>query len=279
MNQSSGSVRFLYGNRFGRFLLQCVLHSHVDRVAVAFLRSRFSRFMVKRYTARNHLPLTGEELGAFRSYQDFFVRQRPDKNLDGVPSNALISPCDCCLSAYPVSADSVFAIKGGQYRLADLLEDPDLAARFAGGTCLVFRLRPTDYHHYCYIDDGRQGANHFIPGALHSVQPAALAAYPVFTLNRRLWTTLETEHFGTVVQTAIGALIVGGIVNDRENAPCRRGEEMGHFELAGSTITLLFEPGRMALLPALAEALTGEREAEVAQFQVIGTALQKEETT
>ncbi len=75
---------------------------------------------------------------------------------------------------------------------------------------------------------------------LHSVQPAAYETYPVFILNRRSWSLMATESFGPVIQTEIGALIVGGISNCIENSRVVRGSEKGHFELAGSTIVLLF---------------------------------------
>lgn len=39
---------------------------------------------------------------------------------------------------------------------------------------MILRLCANDYHHYCYIDDGFQGRNHFVKGLLHSVQPIAL---------------------------------------------------------------------------------------------------------
>ena len=112
--------------------------------------------------------------------------------------------------------------------------------------------------------------NHFIPGMLHSVQPVACSSYPVYTLNRRSWCLMATEHFGPVVQTEIGALIVGGIVNYFENTRFSRGMEKGHFELAGSTIVLLFEPGRIRLLPEIENGMTGDREVRVEMGQRIG---------
>ena len=56
----------------------------------------------------------------------------------------------------------------------------------------------------------------------------------------------------TVLLGGIAAisLVVGGIVNLRENQPVRRGEEKGYFELAGSTITLLFQKGRIKIFRA-----------------------------
>lgn len=272
-NQSSdsGAVRFLYGNPVGRGLLRLILSSHVDRLAVKFLRSGFSRPMIGRFARKHSVPLSAEELKAFPTYRDFFVRQRPGPAFDPDPS-ALISPCDSYLSVFPVDADSAFAIKGSQYRLGDLFQNDELAARYQGGDCLIFRLCASDYHHYCYIDSGFQRENRFIPGALHSVQPAACARYPVYTLNRRVWTLLETDHFGPVVQTAIGALIVGGIVNHHENYAFQKGEEMGQFELAGSTIALFFERGRIRLLPQLLSRLADGAELRVTQGMTLGTA-------
>ena len=150
------------------------------------------------------------------------------------------------------------------------MDDRALANNYKGGTCLVFRLCASDYHHYCYIDDGYQGRNHYIQGVLHSVQPIACATYPVFTLNRRCWCLMATEHFGPVVQTEIGALIVGWIANTRENTRFLRGMEKGHFELAGSTIVLLFEPGRIRLLPELEAHTAADREVRVEQGIWIG---------
>lgn len=274
-SSDSGAVRFLYGNPVGRFFLRLILSSHVDRLAVKFLRSKASRPMVARFTRKNGVPLSDEELKAFPTYRDFFVRRRPDPEFDPAPS-VLISPCDSYLSVFPIDEDSAFSIKGSRYRLDDLFLNGELAARYQGGDCLIFRLCASDYHHYCYIDSGHQGENHFIPGALHSVQPGACARYPVYTLNRRVWTLLETDHFGPVVQTAIGALIVGGIVNHHENYSFRKGEEMGQFELAGSTIVLLFERGRISLLPQLLSRLADGAELRVTQGMSLGTAVTPE---
>lgn len=275
MSADSGAVRFLYGTKPGRLLLQCILKSHADTLAVAFLSSGLSKPMIPGFIRRNGIDMAPFQGQKFGSYRAFFCRRRSATAFDAAPGH-LISPCDGWLSAFPIGPDSVFTIKGSLYRVADLIPDPALERTFAGGQCLIFRLTPSDYHHYCYVDDGRQGENHFVPGALHSVQPAACAAYPVYTLNRRSWTVLDTRHFGAVVQCEIGALIVGGIVNPNANAPFRKGEEKGYFDLAGSSIALLLRPGAARLLPAIAGALEAVPEVRVAQGQWIASAPEKE---
>lgn len=274
MSENSKGVRFMYKTAFGRCLLKTVMKLHLDRVAVAFLWSRCSKPMVKRFARRNNIPLTKEELKSFRSFRDFFARTKTDLPFDEAPDH-LISPCDCCLSVFPIDDSSSFAIKNSHYGIHDFLQDPELAKNYMGGTCLVLRLCVSDYHHYCYIDDGYQGANHNIPGVLHSVQPIACETYPVFVLNKRSWCLLTTEHFGPVVQCEIGALVVGGIYNEKENARFCKGTEKGHFELAGSTIVLLFEAGQIELRKELTDALATQEEVRVKLGQWIGNSLSR----
>ena len=271
--ENDGSVRFLYGTVLGRGLLKTIQALLMDWLAVWFLRSGLSRPYMAQFAKKNQIPISKEELKAFPTYRDFFLREREPHPVDTDPGH-LISPCDGWLSAYGIQPDSSFAIKNSLYRVKDLLGDDALAKNYEGGTCLVFRLCASDYHHYCYIDDGRQGPNHYIEGRLHSVQPIACEHFPIFTLNRRSWCLLDTAHFGPVVQTEIGALVVGGIVN-RPEGPMVRGQEKGYFDLCGSTIVLLMEPGRIELLPELAALMGTEQEVRVEQGQWVATAINK----
>ena len=274
MNSSSRAVRFLYSTVPGRLLLRGIMASHVDHLAVAFLRSRLSRPLIAPYARLCGMDAQSITCQDFRTYRDFFARSRSCNAVDTSPEH-LISPCDGWLSAYPITENSSFSIKNSHYCIGDFLQDKALAQTYRGGDCLIFRLCPSDYHHYCYIDDCYQGTNHFIPGVLHSVQPIACEHYPVYVLNRRSWALLSTENFGPVVQTEIGALIVGGICNPRENIRARRGQEKGHFELAGSTIVLLFQKGAMCLRPDILEKLKyGEVRMRYGMW--IGNALKKQ---
>ena len=262
-------VRLLYGTGPGRLLLRVILRTGADRLAVGFLRSPLSKPMIRRYVRRYQIP--PEELAgqSFRTFHDFFIRRR-ETSFDPLPDH-LISPCDGWLSAVPVRANSRFRVKGFDYSLEDLTGGGVDGSRYANGTCLIFRLASSDYHHFCCIDDGFCGACHRIPGALHSVQPAACERYPVYTLNRRAWTLLDTDHFGPVLQSEVGALVVGGIVHEREESQVRKGEAMGRFELAGSTIVQFFEAGRIRLNPEVLETLDSGAEHRVRLGMWIGT--------
>jgi len=272
MNNSSNMVSFLYRTKPGRCVLKIIMKLHMDRIVVRFLWSPISKPLAGWFINHNHISVTPEEKASFRSFRDVFARTRENIEIDTTPEH-LISPCDGWLSAFPIDQESSFAIKNSHYRISDFLQDEALARNYLGGTCLIFRLCVSDYHHYCYIDDGYQDKNHAIPGVLHSVQPIACETYPVFVLNKRNWCLLKTEHFGPVVQCEIGALVVGGIVNEKENTRFLKGTEKGHFELAGSTIVLLFEAEQMALRPELLEKLSQTEEVQVKQGEWIGTAL------
>lgn len=277
MSNTSKSVTFLYGTAFGRGILKTVMCLHLDCIAVWFLRSRFSKVLNNGYIKRNNISVTEEEKATFRSFRDLFARTRVNNNIDMAPTH-LISPCDSWLSVFKIDNESQFSIKSSHYALRDFLQDEELAKNFINGDCLIFRLCASDYHHYHYIDNGYQKENHFIKGALHSVQPIACEKYPVYVKNRRSWCMLETENFGNVIQCEIGALVVGGIANEKENAAFTKGEEKGHFELAGSTIVLLFEEGKIALKEELLAKLSGGSEVKVTLGEWIGNAEGAEKT-
>ncbi|MCR5723706.1 MAG: phosphatidylserine decarboxylase [Treponema sp.] len=250
---NDSSVRFMYGTRFGRIVLHTALFLRIPALLGALLRTPLSRLYIPSFIRKNGIDMTGFEGVVFHSFNDFFTRKKA-VSFDAAP-DALIAPADSLLSVYQITDEARFHIKGFDYTLQDFFEPErfgltaaETAARFSGGTCLVFRLCATDYHRYCYIDDGRHsgipGENHFIPGTLYSVQPLAAEKFRIYTKNRRSWTIMHTEHFGDVAQIEVGAFSVGGIVNHKPagtETAFRKGEEKGYFDLHGSTIVLLLQ--------------------------------------
>ena len=213
----------------------------------ALLDSGFSRHFVRPYIRHNHIPMEGYERVNYRSFNDYFTRKRRAEalHIDMEPSH-LISPCDSLLSAYRITPESRFEIKHCTYSLESLLRDRPLAERYAGRLCLIFRLTPSHYHRYCYIDDGRRGDSFPLDGVLHSVRPMCIGSMPVFVENQRvhhpghcpLWPGHSdrggrTDGGQDLQQSGSGAY------------PARRGK--GHFAFGGSTIILLLEPGRVQL--------------------------------
>lgn len=228
-----------YSSAPGRFLFKALQKAGAFRLVSWFLHTRSSRYLIDGYIRRNNVDIKPSDRRAYQSFADFFARKRSDLRYVNDP-DVLISPCDGLLSVYSVTENLTIPMKGSIYTLTDIVPDRDLAEMFQDGLCLVFRLEASDYHHFCCFDDGLLKGTSFIPGQLHSVQPIAHHHAPVFRLNRRWWSVLETRNFGTAIQIEVGAVLVGGVSFAIEDGRLSRGEEMGCFELEGSTIILLF---------------------------------------
>jgi phosphatidylserine decarboxylase len=66
----------------------------------------------------------------------------------------------------------------------------------------------------------------------------------VFTVNRRDVTTITLPDGGKLVSVAVGAMLVGSVVQSRkEGDVVKRGEELGGFKYGGSTVLNIFKKG------------------------------------
>ena len=261
-----------YNSAPGRMLLRSLQSSGAFKAAALFLRSGASRPLIAPFIRKNGVDMTPFQGQSYRSFADFFAREKalPPYIED---EDVLISPCDGLLSIYPVTGDMVLPMKDSHYLLSDLLPREETAALFAGGLCLVYRLQATDYHHFCHFDDCVRRETHYIPGQLHSVQPIACRTVPVYRLNRRWWTLMDTDHFGPAAQIEVGAMLVGGVTHAGEPGRFPKGSEMGNFELAGSTIVLLLTAQArcsLTFFPRFAPALEGAGEVAVSMGEGVG---------
>ena len=264
-------LRFCYNSRLGKPILWLFTRRPLSKIAGAFLDSRLSKMLIKGYAKRNNIDLTQYEPGPYKSFNAFFTRRiLPQLRPVDTDPDALIAPCDAKLSVYKIGENSEFEIKGFSYTVGSLLADGDLAARYNGGTCLVFRLCVDDYHRYHYLDNCSHTSSKFIRGALHTVQPIALEKRRVFTENCRECTLLHTDNFGDVMQVEVGAVMVGRIVNNHDSGSFSRGEEKGRFEFGGSTIVLLLEKDRAVLDSELWENTANDNETVVRYGERIG---------
>lgn len=266
------SADIFYRTVLGRWGFQILQRLGGFRLCAAYLQSPLSKPLIAPYIRKNQIDMQPFQGQKYRSFGEFFARKRNEIAFDATPS-VLISPCDSLLSIYPISGHGGIAMKGSFYRMADLIPDREIAKQYEGGLLLVFRLQASDYHHFCAFDTVVFHETHHIPGQLHSVQPIACETVPVYRLNRRWWSILDTEHFGRVVQIEVGAMAVGGVSFAKNGGFLHKGEEMGNFELAGSTIVLAFERSttkRLRFCSQLQNARNGRCEVGVTMGQGIG---------
>lgn len=239
------ALKFLYYNILGAPVLRLMTSRWVSKLAGRYLDGGLSRGKIKKYIKKHGIDMSQFIEEEYKSFNAFFTRRiRPELRPFDLDPDALVSPCDAKLSAYRIDENSKFRIKGFEYTTESLLKNAELAQRFDGGLCLVFRLTVTDYHRYFFFDGGTAHGNTFIKGRLHTVRPAALEKRRVFTENCREYTVLETDNFGTAVQVEVGAMMVGRIVNDVKSDRFERGDEKGRFEFGGSTVVLLLQKDR-----------------------------------
>ena len=235
-------LTFLYTNAFGRMLLKPLVCPSISRLSGKLLDTELSSMLVNSFIKREHVDMTDYMPRKYTSFNDFFTRKVKDgaRPVDE-DEDALVSPCDCRASVYPILENSNFSIKHTEYTLRSLLHSKKLASRFQGGYLYVLRLTVTDYHRYIYAATGEQTKNYRIEGSFHTVNPIANDYLPIYKENTREYTLINTESMGSVLQMEVGALLVGKIKNHKEKCHCEKGEEKGYFEFGGSTIVLLFK--------------------------------------
>ena len=241
-------LKLLYGTTCGRMILKPLTSPVVSGIAGRFLDHPASKLLIPGFISLNHIPMEEYPETEYHSFNDFFCRKilsglRP---FDRTPEH-LISPCDGLLHVYPISQDLVLPVKQSGYTISSLLRNPSLARRFEGGWCMVFRLCVSHYHRYCYPDDAFCSREVRIPGVYHTVRPTALEALPVFVENTREYCLLKTQHFGTMIQMEVGAMLVGRICNPGSPGMVQRGQEKGFFQYGGSTIILLLQKDRVRI--------------------------------
>lgn len=269
--KESRALSFLYKTAPGRFVLKGLTARWISNVAGKVLDSRISKPLIKRFVKKNGIDLSEYESDNFACFNDCFTRKIKDGLRPiSMDRDVLVSPCDGLLSAYEITPETVLDVKGSLYRVEDLVNDAELAERYAGGTCLVFRLCVHHYHRYVYIDNGTKGENVFIKGKLHTVRPIALESLPVFKRNCREYTVMQTENFGSVTQIEVGAMLVGKIKNHHGAGEIKRGDEKGMFLYGGSTVILLLEKDSVKIDSEFFTATENGEETEVKMGQIVG---------
>jgi phosphatidylserine decarboxylase len=198
----------------------------------------------------------------------FFTRKlKPGARAIQKDAGAIVSPCDGVVAECgTVHAGQLLQAKGLHYPLFGLLCDRAGATRFEGGTYVTIYLAPKDYHRVHFAVEGQVTGFQHIPGALFPVNAAsARHVGALYTRNERL-ITYQDSPFGEVATVMVGATAVGRIsvtydavqthaagkgrpgprVRFSTARQVARGDELGTFHL-GSTVIMLFEPGRVKL--------------------------------
>ena len=187
----------------------------------------------------------------YKTFNDFFIRElKPDARPINNNKNVFISPADGKVFAYEnIDIHKVIQVKGMEYSLVELFSSENLASQYEGGTCIVVRLAPSDYHRFHFPDSGVPKLINKIKGKFYSVNPIALKRIQkLYCQNKRELTLFESDNFGKIIMVEVGATCVGTIIQTyEENKWVERGKEKGYFKFGGSTVILFLQKDQVKI--------------------------------
>ncbi len=213
----------------------------------------------------------------FKTFNEFFYRAlKPEARPIARGEDVAVLPADGRHFVFPDVAQSEgFYAKGSKFTLESLLDDAGLAAKFAGGSMVISRLAPPDYHRFHFPVAGTPGEPCEINGWLYSVSPIALRKnLQRLVQNKRMVTVVDSPQFGQVAVLEIGATNVGSIRQSgwEPGKPVRKGEEKGYFAFGGSCVITLFQRRRIVFDSDLVEQSARYLETFARMGERLGTA-------
>ena len=243
-------LNFLYNTIIGRALLSIFIQPFTTRILSVIKRSAFTKKEVERYIYKYSINPDEYTVNNWQSFAEFFKRQyKTGKITVATEQRAVIAIAESKVLAVPVSNNAILSIKHRDYDLATILGSRELAAGYQGGVALVYRLSVHNYHRYIFPDDGRYVSRCSFKGVLHTVSSIS-ERYPVYSVNQREVSILETDHFGEIAYVEVGAMLAGKIVNQPLKT-FMRGQEKGGFELGGSSILVIYKKSTITLDPTV----------------------------
>lgn len=244
-------LQWLYHNPLGKL----ALHGVVKR---KFLSAWYGRQMdapsscakITDFVNSLHIDMSEatRPIEDYESFNDFFIRElKPDARPIDNAADALVSPADGKVLAFDsIKGLDSFFVKGQEFSLDNFMQDRSLSEKYEGGTLLIIRLAPVDYHRFHFPADGRISRSKFIDGAYYSVSPYAVKNnLRIYWENKREYSVLHTQIAGNIVLCEVGATMVGGIAqNYTPDSDVTKGQEKGWFTFGGSTVVMLLEKGK-----------------------------------
>ncbi|CAH0059229.1 unnamed protein product [Clonostachys solani] len=239
-----------------------------------------SREEIEKFIAFHRLNMSEVllPLNEFNNFNEFFYRAlKPGARPCSAPDNSkiIVSPADCRSVVFnEMSQATSVWVKGREFNMKRLLGDayPEDVSRFDGGSLGIFRLAPQDYHRFHMPVDGIMGEPRTIEGEYYTVNPMAIrSALDVYGENVRVLVPIDSEQHGRVMVICVGAMMVGStVITATAGQQVKRADELGYFKFGGSTILLLFEPGKMLYDDDLVDNSSGALETLVRVGMSVG---------
>lgn len=246
---AGGMMKFFNHNSFGKLSLNLLIKRKlVSSIYGRIMNMPYSKRWIGDFCNRYNMSMEDYIVPqeGFKSFNDFFYRKI--KNSARPIEKELVSPADGKILVFNEINDyKNFFIKGKEFNLSKYLQDEKLAKIFHGGAMLIVRLAPIDYHRFHFPASGFVSKTKLINGFYHSVSPIALdGSLDKFFENKRTVCTIDSDHYGIIGYSDVGATLVGSIYQTyTPETYIEKGSEKGYFAFGGSTVVLFFEKGKI----------------------------------
>lgn len=249
-----GALKFLYYNPLGSLFLNTI-------VKRKFLSSYYGKKMnlknskekIKKFVEEMEIDMSdyARSIDEYVSFNDFFYRElKAGAREIAKEASVLASPADGKILAYNnLKEKDKFFIKGSEFTLEEFFMDKDLAKKYEGGSFVIVRLAPADYHRFHFPADGKISETKKIEGYYYSVSTHAIKKnFRIFCENKREYSILTTQNFGDIAMVDVGATMVGSIIQTyKPNSYVKKGDEKGYFLFGGSTCIMVFEKDKVEI--------------------------------
>lgn len=239
-------LNWTYSSPMGmRFLEALIKKKFFSKIYGFYCDSFLSKYKINKFIKSFNINMNDYKSCTYKNFNEFFVRKLSDKARPiCIEKDTLISPCDGKILAYEnIDIESIIQVKGINYSLYELIGNKEILQNYKDGTCLIFRLSPTDYHRFHFVDDGVCCPTTKIKGNYYSVNPVALKSInKLFCQNKREWCIFKSQNFNDILYVEVGATCVGSIIQTyTPNKPIKKGDEKGFFKFGGSTVILFLQ--------------------------------------
>ncbi|MFF1901970.1 phosphatidylserine decarboxylase family protein [Kitasatospora sp. NPDC058218] len=195
----------------------------------------------------------------FTSFNAFFHREiLPGKRPVDTDPSAVVSANDGAVFriARGVRETDRFWLKGQPYSLVDMLNGSAYTSRFLDGDVFQSFLAGSDYHRWRSPIDGVVRSAEVVDGLMFSNAESAGEDPTAGTYSQGYQASVNTRglvfiespdpKIGMVCVIPIGITEISSVtIRVKPGQPVKKGDELGWFSYGGSSMCLVFEPGKV----------------------------------
>ncbi|MFJ9952053.1 phosphatidylserine decarboxylase family protein [Kitasatospora sp. NPDC091207] len=201
----------------------------------------------------------------YTSFNAFFHRELlPGKRPVDTDPAAVVSANDGAVFriARDVRETDDFWLKGQPYSLVDMLNGSPYTSRFLNGDVFQSFLAGSDYHRWRSPIDGVVRSAEVVDGLMFSNAESAGEDPTAGTYSQGYQASVNTRgllfiespdaRIGMVCVIPIGITEISSVtIGVKPGQPVKKGDELGWFSYGGSSMCLVFEPGKVRFLDDL----------------------------